>query len=317
VSAGYQAPAASTAGRGEYRGRRGPPAPSPSRATILRKVPEGSDRVTGTSIERVCLDDLVTDPRWRACRPARRQHLVYVVKWLARTADYASGTTRCTRLLVCQLGAMSVRTWQRCRAQLQAWGRLGVVRAGMCLAEYPEANEAAVYVLCVPRKTRPRQANAQLIPQTDPPTGEGNPDRPVHPHDPGPDQGQKRSGAPPGRPVSPAVARAVRIGPAKNLSDRAVAAITRPFRAAGWPPAALSWAVDHERDGTWHFRSLREVRRPAGWLRWRLSRHLGPGGVPLASSLALARAAYEQSPPPGQLCARCGRPGHDKAGCPH
>ena len=284
-------------GRSEYRGRSGPPAPAPARKTIERKVPEGSDRITGTRIERLYVDDMVADPRWRALRPHARRNMLEWAKWMARSADYATGTTRPTRLAICRLARFCIRTFQRCRARAQAWGRLGVVREGMCLADWPDANEAAVYVLCIPRKIRPKLESAQLSPQTVAPTGERSCSVEVSPHDRRQKQGQEPDRAPSGRAVSPEVARAVRKGPAKDISDRAVAVLTRPFRAAGWSPAALSWAVDHERDGTWHFRSLTEVRRPAGWLKWRLGRHLGDAGVPLASSLGLA-LAHDQQPPP-------------------
>lgn len=262
--------------------------------TILRKVPRGSMRVRGRQIERLYLDDLVADPRWQQLRPVARRNMLWAAKVLARTADYATGTTRCTRLVVCQLSRFGLSTWQRCRRRLEAWGRLFTVRAGMCLADPDLPNEAAVLGLCVPKKTTPSETSAQLSPQTDPPTGERDHYLPVHPHGAPLSQDQKPAGARSARTVSPALARAVRKGPASTLSDEAVDVLTRPFLAAGWCPEELSWAIDHDRDGTFHYRPLREIRWPAGWLRWRLSRHLNEDGRPVLSPSQ--RAAMSMHP---------------------
>lgn len=319
VVPGPVSPGAARGGGGprrEYRGRAGPPNPAPSRGLIIRKVPAGSVRLTGRRIERACLDALAADPRWRALRPAARRSVSECAKWLARTADYDSGTTRPTRLAVAQLAGICVRTWQRCRARLEDWGYLALVRAGMRLRDHDGAGEAAVYVVCVPRRPPPGGAAAQPSGGSVPPTGDHNHHAQLSPHERRPRTPGKAGGARSARPVPPAVAGAVRKGPFKGLSDEAVAAACRRFVAAGWSPAALGWAVDHDRDGTWHFRPLDGIRWPAGLLRWRLSRHLDAGGQPLAASLERARAHDGAPPPPAALCRRCGRAGHEPGACP-
>src|SRR6185437_14260705 len=73
----------------------------------------------------------------------------------------------------------------------------------------------------------------------------------------------------------------------ERLSDAALSAAWAPFASRGWTPSAWLHAINHRppaggRPGEQHRRSGR-IRRPAGWLKWRLSFWLDEHGVPVLS----------------------------------
>src|SRR6185437_1369623 len=63
----------------------------------------------------------------------------------------------------------------------------------------------------------------------------------------------------------------LRIGPGETISDGWVTHLAAPFLEAGWTPADLGHAVDYRPDGDQHRSPLRGIKKPAQWLRWRLS----------------------------------------------
>ena len=67
-----------------------------------------------------------------------------------------------------------------------------------------------------------------------------------------------------------------------RLSAEHLRHLARPFFAAGWTPADLLHALDHDTRGRQHGYSA-GVRSPAGWVRSRLAGWLGPDAVPLPS----------------------------------
>ena len=67
-----------------------------------------------------------------------------------------------------------------------------------------------------------------------------------------------------------------------RLSAEHLRHLARPFFAAGWTPADLLHALDHDTRGRQHGYSA-GVRSPAGWVRSRLAAWLGPDAVPLPS----------------------------------
>jgi hypothetical protein len=68
----------------------------------------------------------------------------------------------------------------------------------------------------------------------------------------------------------------------RRLSGEHLRHLARPFFAAGWTPADLVHAIDHDTRGRQHGYSA-GVRSPAGWIRSRLAAWLGPEGIPLPS----------------------------------
>ena len=147
-----------------------------------------------------------------------------------------------------------------------------------------DRNERQVLVLCVPRK------------RSSPPPSPGQTlTRPLAKSRRDLDKFPARAGRPP-KPRSPLPDRQpCRTWPLRGLSDGWWAHLTGPFTAAGWSSGDLTFAIDHEPGGRQHRQRLASVRHPAGWLRWRLSRWLGPDGAPLLSpSQQRAAAAAQQ-----------------------
>jgi hypothetical protein len=90
-------------------------------------------------------------------------------------------------------------------------------------------------------------------------------------------------------------------------SARRLRHLLRPWLLAGWSARGLLYAVDHTPDGApWRFawRSVRELRNPAGWLLHRLRAWRDPHQRPLPDPYAApasppARAGTpEPGPPP-------------------
>jgi hypothetical protein len=73
------------------------------------------------------------------------------------------------------------------------------------------------------------------------------------------------------------VARVLRQGPGKTLTDGWVSHLAGPFLAAGWTAGDLAYAVNHAPSGAQYPYLLENVRAPAGWVRWRLAAWLRPG----------------------------------------
>src|ERR1700684_2429074 len=130
----------------------------PGRAQVIAAVPGGSRRLRTPRIGRNYLDALTTWPELAELRPVARVNTLEVAKQLARRASWKDGTTRRGDRPWHVLAGVCCSTWKAARRRLEGWGFLGTVTEGttpefapMALAR-DEANTAAVYVLCVPRK---------------------------------------------------------------------------------------------------------------------------------------------------------------------
>lgn len=138
-------------------------------AEIMRAVPAGSRVLRSPDVERDYLAVVSTREEFLGLRADAREVTLAVAKWLARHASWTDGTTRPTRTLICALvGAvrgwrlhLSLTAWKKARRRLEAWGLLGTVRQGsterfrpMALARRDAPNEAAVWVLCIPKNLR-------------------------------------------------------------------------------------------------------------------------------------------------------------------
>lgn len=91
-------------------------------------------------------------------------------------------------------------------------------------------------------------------------------------------------------------------------SPRRLRHLLRPWLQAGWTLAGFEWAVDHKPDGEpWRYawRSVDELRNPAGWLRHRLRRWTDANGEPLPDPRATPPA---RQPVPERPAAAVGGP---------
>lgn len=273
---------------------------------VALAIPPGSSLAPS---QLAFLDAATGLPQLASERADRRANLLEFVRILARQASWLSteadprATARPTRAKVCELAGFSVSTWKRCRAWWARHGYLGIVRQGRSEAarkmsrrtdvEIYDGNDAAVYALCIPRKSRRAHRRASRGDGSEPP--QGSPINRVDPHardadvenpdsqEPGGTAlraGSQMAARTPGRTVTPvALARHLIL---QRLSDKAVLALWRPFRDAGWTASDWLWAINWRPDNTPHRKDLSEVRRPAGWAKWRLSFWMH-GGKPVLS----------------------------------
>jgi hypothetical protein len=104
-----------------------------------------------------------------------------------------------------------------------------------------------------------------------------------------------RHGHPKTRSEEVGAAAAVRndARPLWPLSDRHVRHLARPFFAAGWSPADVLHALDHDPAGR-PYGYTAGVRSPAAWVRHRLMAWLSPAtGAPLPSRGQLSEASRQ------------------------
>ena len=165
-------------------------------------------------------------------------------------------------------------------------------------------NERQVLVLCLPRRKNPphpRRGPAQAL--TGPLSGSRRePGKAPHAREAKPEDKPEKARAPRGQPVLPrpgpaplgavpqngsealAAARAMqeRARLLQRISAEHLRHLARPFWLAGWRPADVLHAIDHEPGGRQHGYTA-EVRSPAAWIRARLAAWLGPDGTPLPS----------------------------------
>jgi hypothetical protein len=270
-----------------------------SRAEIAWAVPAGSRRARS---QAEFLQAAASYPQLAEAREDRRRNLLEVARILARYASWTDRTTRPTRALVCRLAGIRLSTWKVCRALWQEWGFLGVVRQGRSSFARPAAlddgrNDAAVYVLAVPRSSAKTPKPASVTPVTRPPTDSRSESCTTHTRA-SERTPENRTGLRPGSASKPAVPRALASGAVlEKLSDRARAHFWGPFAAAGWTVADFRFAIDHRPGGAQHRRDWRDVIYPAGWLRWRLAHWLDDAGrpVPSRSQVWAAAAAADRA----------------------
>lgn len=275
--------------------------PSPSRADIALAVPPGSRRARS---QGQFLTQLALEPDFDLVRADFARNIRECCRVWARYANWADRTTRPTRALVCRLVGssrdpgrpLSISAYKAARRWVEARGWLGTVEEGTTpwfngLADPDARNTAATYVLCIPRRKH----------RTPPP----DPSKPINRPPPGSPRGdpvripaparQKKQGPASGRAASRRWRAAARDNPVKRLTDKHVAWVARPYKAAGWSDDDVGWATDHDPSGAQWRTRLDRVKNPGAWLRWRLGRHLDPGSEqPLPSHSQALAAANEQ-----------------------
>jgi hypothetical protein len=209
---------------------------------------------------------------------------------------------------------ISESTYTRCRRWWQARGYVAIVRPGwtpdlrpMVLISPEDHNERQVLVLCLPRQ-KPAAPPREPVPDLSGPlTGSRRePGKAPHARDPQtkteaktkPEKDRAARGQSllprPGRAPLAAVpqtgsealaaARAMqeRARLLQGLSAEHLRHLARPFWRAGWRPADVLHAIDHDRGGRQHGYTA-AVRSPAAWIRARLAAWLDPDGTPLPS----------------------------------
>ncbi|HEY1622134.1 MAG TPA: hypothetical protein VGG25_31240 [Streptosporangiaceae bacterium] len=270
-----------------------------TRAEIARAVPPGSRRARS---QREFLTALSTDPELVSLRSDRSHNIAEVARILARHASWITRTSRPTRQLVCKLARISPSTWKAARRWIEAHGYLGTVRRGwtaMLRAASlvdEEPNEAATYVLCVPEKKR----------ETRIPLPGQRVTRPLTPS-------RREEVLPPARDAANSAGDGQAIGivahlrqqvaelgrgPGRNLTDRHVLAVGRPFLAARYSPGDLAFAIGHDPVHGRHRIALGGVKSPAAWLAYRLSRWTGDPDRAFAAWKRLGHWDYDDWPVP-------------------
>ena len=257
-----------------------------SRAEVARAVPPGSRQVRS---QLEALRSGLACPDLASVRSDFREHLQC---WWRIHVNHASwggegrpprGTTEPTRARVCELSGMSVSTYKACRRWWADRGYIAIARPGWTpalraavLASPGDHNIRQAYVLCQPRKRcpPPPRSPARTLSR---PLSQSRRDLDRFPAR---EEQTRKTGK---TDQTPHVDRppALRRGPLAALTDGWWAHITAPF--AAWSGNDLVWAVDHLPGGRQHRTRIGNVRRPAGWLRWRLSHWLGTDGTPLPS----------------------------------
>jgi hypothetical protein len=294
-----------------YRARRPLVRRGPARGDIVRAIPGGSRRLVSRSVERQYLTALGTWPELLELRADARANVLEVAKWLARFADHHDGTTRPVRARLCERASVSESTWKAARRLLERWGFLGTVSAG-CKRYRPGQDrdepaevrhDAAVYVICVPRAQPP----ATACTLTRPPTGSRR-DSVLTPARATPGMGTGNDGAPPERrthhrrrlrrpeagSAAGAMAETMRRGAGHRLTDGWARHLAAPFLAAGWTADDLAYAIEHTGDGRQHRAPVRDIKNPAGWLRWRLGHWLDHGQAALSITQLRRKATARQ-----------------------
>jgi hypothetical protein len=197
---------------------------------------------------------------------------------------------------------MSISVAKRCRRWWAERGYIGTVREGTTpelercrrgvlydLAPL-DGNRTPVYVLCVPRASC-RSAGRRPGSQADEVVETRN-DLPSSSRREVELPARERAAAKPGS--APQQRNHTRTWPLRGVSDGWWAHLAAPFRRACWSEADLVFAVDHDPGGRQNRERLANVVHPVGWLRWRLSRWLGPDGVPVPSPSQVRKAAHAQ-----------------------
>lgn len=305
------------------------PAGTPARWQIARAVPRGSRRARSQRdwlrAAQAAIDEAGFRNQRRAHYDGVCRLLMRYMDWRARTSRPGHDRIAARLRLSPDTVARAV-AWLRDRGLLGlvSPGTTAAVRAHVLHGG--EANEAAVYVLTVPGKTAtaPR-ADAGQSNIADLSRSRRELDRAPRAREATSD-GQERNGAPSGRrpvlpPAGPAVpgpgkraaspatavlgavpqdrsealtAAAVmqmHMHPLGRMSARMVRHLARPYFAAGWTPADVLHAVDHEPGGR-PYGFTAAVRAPARWIAARLAAWTRDG-VPVASrsqQLAAGRA---------------------------
>jgi hypothetical protein len=295
--------------RNSTQTRTAPPPTLYGKAAIFRAIRPGTRRCRGQrEWLRTVLGAIEAEP-WYANRKA---HTSAIARQLMRHMNWQERTTRPGHERIAAAVHVSADTVARAVAWMQDRGLLGLVSPGTTPLLRPyalhgdEGNLATVYVCTVPRKrtrrlpppdaghgsfadlTRSRsdRVNAPRAHEANPEKARATRGQPMLPR---PGNGSLNA-HPQTRSDRLAAARAMqdRFRVLRRLSDRHVRHLARPFTLAGWTPADVLFAIDHEPGGRQHGYTTK-VRSPAAWMAARLALWLDPAtGTPRHSRSQLA-----------------------------
>lgn len=295
-----------------------------NRDIVLRSVPATSSRAAhGNDVLRA----LAETPEFARCYASSRRTLRNTLRALIQRADYESMTTRPGWQYLCDVVGVSRRTIARALKTLQTWGLLGVVASGRSAAyatlgpDGERANEAAVYVLCVPSPlsaVEPTRSDAVDEFGTPPALGGSHLKNLKETHTRAREKNFEGTATPsenrtggsaafahqtPYRPelnwpahkttaskkqrLSAASELRHRIFLLRPMSPKDVASSIRDFLICGWTVSDLHHALDFRPDGSpWPYSGVPETDyapRLRGWMRNRLDAWRTAEGEPLRS----------------------------------
>lgn len=299
---------------------------------VERAIPEGMQRPDHT---REALEALRSHPEFDVIRSDRKNALVRCVEALISLADFSTMTTKPTWAKLTEMLGVTRRTVARYLQHLKSMGILGVVASGRSAryaAKGPDglrSNEAAVYVLCVPKKTRSTKAlftrflgsNSRAVDESVTPPSEAGlylSNKEVNPRTRArkgfsQSKEQKRLGCSveqirwnkhwkvTGRRQQLTAAwrlKMILFNVLGRMTNRDVASCVRPFFEAGWSVADVHHALDHRHDGTpWPHSGAPDTKAPhrvRGWLTYRLNAWKDDEGHPLPSKNQVANEQLDQ-----------------------
>lgn len=258
---------------------------------------------------------------------SRKRAYAEMIRQLARFMDWQRKTSRPGHAALGHASGRSADTVGRCVAWLQSAGLAGLVDGGWTpdlkpasLREPGETNQAALYVLTVPKKSEsapppdsPLSEFADLsrlshqkvlAPRTReaardsdrPAAGLSMSRTPGREH--GPDRLQRwpLGRKPENRDDGECAARALqeRLPVLGRISARYLRSLTMRYYAAGWTPLDVIAALDYDRHGRQH--GYRDpIRHLAGWIRARLAEHDQADGEPGEPPGAAAERDHQRS----------------------
>ena len=206
---------------------------------------------------------------WPATAPMRADayaNLMAVAHVLAASADFETSTSRPGHQHIMDVAGVSESTVTRCIRRLKSWGLIGTVAEGRQGAfvpiedaadpANPDANEAALYVLCQPANARRHLAAVPDQPVATPPVTDAGGSSSVDVSDglPVPNLHLSTQRTPPSR----AHEENTQAEPLRGTTDRAAA---RPPSGAAWRNAAYWPAAVTPRSKDQRFWAARELQR--------------------------------------------------------
>ncbi len=288
---------------------------APSRTgpyAITAAIPGGSRRAGDQREWLRCSLALIDGQDWYG---PRKRAYSEICRKLARHMNWQDRTSRPGHAALGAASGRSADTVGRCIAWLRSSGLVGLVAAGwtphLCAASLASgrSKEAAVYVLCVPKKhvpaRRPAIAPSEFADLTRFSDQEVTALRTREAENPKPDferptaapdfsgthgrgHGRDRSKpwplsrVPQNRNDGEFAARAlqIRLPILGRISPAYLRSMTQRFFAADWSPLDVMHALDHDRRGRpYTYRD--PVAHLAGWLKTRLAEHCDGDGNPI------------------------------------
>ncbi|WP_188197504.1 hypothetical protein [Nonomuraea sp. SYSU D8015] len=300
----------------------------PSRALIASAVPRGMRRAGS---QNAWLRTLKEDPEVLELRCDGFSNLMLVANVICWHADWSTMCSRPTVHRIVERTGLAKPTVKRWVRWLRERGWLGTVEQGSTcrfrkntcagLVDDGFGNRAAVWVLCVPRRTAAdRRSNHtqdhgvdQQECRSDPPSASSRSEEAIDPTR----AGERRRRSREHSRISPtwhlhrtprtkrdrlaACERLRRESPVYRLmTPWYLRWLLKIFLDAGATPADLLHGLDVRDDGshwTYTWKSIREIRHPAGWVMHRLSAWIGPNGqvLPLPSQRRAAADARRRA----------------------